>query len=206
MKYILQLSVLVFIFLAVSAKTGKAQHVHYEIDTLYVPSDTAEITHSPHRATMYSAVLPGLGQVYNGSWWKVPIVYGGLASCGVAIGWNNNRLRQSRAAYFDIIDNDPNTKSYEELFKDHGYDFSNSSTLSNIENSLETAITSYRRQRDLMIIATVGVYILNILDANVEAHFIDFDISEDLSLNIKPYTIDPLRNKPIFGAEFAFTF
>ena len=174
------------------------------MDTLYVQSDTIAPLHSTHRATMYSAVLPGLGQIYNGSWWKVPIVYGGLASCGVAIGWNNNRLREVRTAYFDITDNDPNTKSYEALFEGLGYNFSNPSTLTNVRNSLGTAITSYRRQRDLMIIATIGVYILNILDANVEAHFIDFDISEDLSLNIKPYTIDPLRNKPIFGAEFAF--
>lgn len=206
MKLILKITFIFLVVLSVAKSNVNAQNIHYEIDTLYVPTDTSATVHSPRKATIFSAVLPGLGQVYNGSWWKVPIVYGGLAGCGVAISWNNNKLREARAAYFDVIDEDPNTKSYEQVFAGYGYDFNNPTALSNIENSLESAISGYRRQRDLMIIASVGVYILNILDANVEAHFLDFDISEDLSLNIKPYTIDPLRNKPIFGAEFAFKF
>lgn len=206
MKLFLKILLVLFVLVNISQSNVNAQHIHYEVDTLYVPSDTAAVTHSPRRATMYSAVLPGLGQIYNGSWWKVPIVYGGLAGCGVAVTWNNSKLREARTAYFDVVDNDPNTNSYEKIFENYGYDFNNPSTLSNVEKSLESAISSYRRQRDLMIIVSVGVYILNILDANVEAHFMDFDISEDLSLNIKPYTIDPIRNRPIFGAEFAFKF
>ncbi len=206
MKQFLQISLVIFVVFSALPSKVNAQHIHYEVDTLYVPTDTSATAHSPRKATMFSAVLPGLGQIYNGSWWKVPIVYGGLAGCGIAVNWNNNKLLEARTAYFDVVDSNPNTKSYEKIFANSGYDFSNPSTLLNIEKSLESAISSYRRQRDLMIIVSVGVYILNILDANVEAHFMDFDISEDLSLNIKPYTIDPLRNRPILGAEFAFKF
>lgn len=172
-------------------------------DTIYANLDVQEKPHMPNKATMYSAVLPGLGQIYNGSWYKVPIVYGGFTALGLIIKWNNDKYLSHRQAYFDLNDSDPNTKSYKNL-KNWYYDVSNSSGVTQASDALKKAVSGYRRQRDLVIICTAGFYLLNILDANVEAHFIDFDISDDLSFNIQPALLPSNTSLPAVGMQLSF--
>lgn len=160
--------------------------------------------HQPRKATMFSAVLPGLGQIYNRKYWKLPIVYGGFGGIGYMVHWNQSRLDMVTKAYFDLSDKNPETRSYEAIFPYR--DFSTPSTILDTQSVLRRYIESYRRQRDLVIIGVVGFYLLNVLDANVDAHLIDFDISEDLTVEFVPFSIDPLSNLPILGAQVLLRF
>ena len=171
-----------------------------EVDTLTIHGEKK--LHYPRKATMYSAVLPGLGQIYNRQIWKVPIIYGAFVGFGIAIEWNQSRYLKVKRAYFDVNDGNPNTQSYKEISPD----VDEFNRPSNLNTKYLNAIEGYSRQRNLVIIGTVAFYILNVLDANVNAHFIDFDISEDLSLNFEPVSVDPLTNNPIFGATLSYNF
>ncbi|MDD4920793.1 MAG: DUF5683 domain-containing protein [Bacteroidales bacterium] len=122
----------------------------------------------PAKATLYSALLPGLGQIYNGDYWKIPVIYGGLIACGYF--WQYNGLQYNRYK----------TMYNHAMAKPSQYD--GWMTPENIKWYRDT----FRRYRDYSIIATVLVYALNIIDANVFAHFQDFDISDDLTLRIEP--------------------
>jgi len=103
-----------------------------------------------------------------------------------------------------LNDKNPLTKSYEKTYPN--YDYTNISSYSDYNDTFIQGIDGYRRQRDLYIIVTVGFYLLNVLDANVDANFIDFDISEDLTFNFEPFLIDPITNSPILGGHFSFIF
>lgn len=160
----------------------------YEGDAMFTADSTAvaqsltEEKHSAHLATVYSAILPGLGQIYNKKWWKVPIIYGGLYAMGRIIQHNNNYYVQYKQAYADIIDDDPMTNSYKELAIEGNWDWTNASQMSQFGTRLNKAQQSARRNRDLCIIFTVGIYAIQIIDASVDAHFFNFDISDDLSM------------------------
>ena len=136
-------------------------------DTLKTPADSLK-KHSPPKATLYSAVIPGLGQVYNRKYWKVPIIYAGIATAGYfAVNENNDFVRYKNA--------------YLLRQKGEADEFSTQSEqwiLSNMEIS--------RRNRDLMIIATTAVYVLKVVDAAVDAHLFYFDVSDDLSMQWQP--------------------
>jgi hypothetical protein len=174
------------------------------VGTTVSPIVEVETKHMANKATMYSAVLPGLGQIYNHQLWKVPIVYGGFIGLAYLVDWNQQRLSACRQYYFDLADNNPNTTSYKEIWPN--VDFTNSSNVTNKKSTLLNAIEAYRRQRDLCIIGTVGFYLFNILDANVGANLIDFDISESLSFNVQPIATDPWTNTPILGTRLVYTF
>lgn len=128
---------------------------------------------NPGRATLYSLLLPGLGQIYNGELYKIPIYWGGLmASVHYLSTFNLNYQR------FKRIHNEATTP-------DSGY---------NQNISAETAKwyrDVYRRYRDYSILATVAVYLLQVIDANVFAYMHDFEISDDISMNIEPAVISP---------------
>jgi hypothetical protein len=158
----------------------------------------------PGKATMYSAVLPGLGQIYNKKYFKLPIIYGGFVGLGYFINGRNQKNKNLKKAYLDLNDKNPMTKSYETTYPN--YDYSITSEYENYSNFFIDAIEFYRRQRDIYILATVGLYLLNILDANVDANFMDFDISEDLTFNFEPFTVDPITNSPILGGHLVFIF
>lgn len=174
-------------------------------DTIEVKSDTLiqQNEHLPRRATMLSAVLPGLGQIYNKQVWKVPVIYAGFAGWVLGIQWNQERYLSSRRAYFDLTDGDPSTSSYNDFFE---VPITEEEAASNYEQRFLQAINGYNRQRTLVMVGTAAFYILNILDANVNAHFIDFNVSEDLTYNFKPIAIDPITNNPIFGVSLAYNF
>lgn len=144
----------------------------------------------PKKAAMYSAVFPGLGQAYNHKYYKIPFIYAGIGATAYGIWWNNKFYNTYRNAYIDIRDSDPMSERYLEVLPP-GYDFDeqDASWKSWFESQLGKKKDSYRRDRDLLVIVMVGVYVLNIIDANVDAHLSDFDISKDLSLNVSPVLV-----------------
>lgn len=176
-------------------------------DTPNIQNETTIKKHSPSKATVYAAVLPGLGQVYNKKYWKVPFVWGGFAGFIYSVNYFNVKYVNEKRAYYDLFDNNPNTKSYETTFPniDDPY-YKDTKQYSTYKTKFITQIEADGRKRDLLTIGTIGFYLLTVLDANVGAHFIDFDISEDLTFNFKPIMIEPITNSPILGGQITFTF
>ena len=146
---------------------------------------TEEI-HSPRKAAIMSAVLPGLGQAYNRKFSKIPLVYGGFGAIGYFIRWNNRNYKTIKRAYVDFTDNDDSTTSYLDLEGAQYYQLDNPSGQSEFKNVLNKQQDYYRRNRDLLVIAFAGFYGLNIIDASVDAHLFNFDISEDLTFEWQP--------------------
>jgi len=165
--------------------------------------DKKEEIHSPRKATIYSAVLPGLGQIYNRKYWKLPLVYGGFATFGYFINFNNEQYITYRQAYSDIIDSDPYTNSHLGL-KVNPY-LLQPDQVSNYTEALRRQKDYWRRNRDLVVISTVAFYAINIIDASVDAHFFNFDISDDLSINWVPGPVMCMDNK-LMGIHCRFTF
>ncbi|MBQ0123532.1 MAG: hypothetical protein KBS58_01640 [Bacteroidales bacterium] len=129
----------------------------------------------PAKATIYSLLLPGLGQAYNGDYWKIPIWYGGLMTC--AYFWHTNDMQYKRFKYITIVGNDPES----------GY--VGSITPSQAEWYRDT----YRRYRDYSILATVIVYALQVIDANVFAYMADFNVDNNIaSIDVRPAVINPI--------------
>ncbi|MDH6535391.1 hypothetical protein D0T51_09610 [Parabacteroides sp. 52] len=147
----------------------------------------------PNKAILY-ALIPGMGQIYNRKYWKLPIVYGGLMGCTYAISWNNRNYKDYWDAYKDLLTEDPDKKPEEwgswTNFVPPGEDPATKINDSNFKDGLKRRKDSFRRFRDLSIIITAGVYIISILDAYVDAQLFDFDISPDLSMRIEP-TVTP---------------
>jgi len=170
-----------------------------------LPVKTQEPEHSPRKATIYSALLPGLGQAYNKKYWKIPLIYGGFGTLGYFIGWNNKNYNISKQAYSDLSDDDPATDSYMKLKQIIYYDLENASSVANLKEGLISSQDYYRRNRDLLIIVTAAFYGLNIIDASVDAHFFNFDISDDLTFQWEP-TWDQVRNQKIFCLNCTFNF
>ncbi len=164
-----------------------------------------EKVHSPKRAAIYSAVLPGLGQAYNKKYWKIPIVYAGFGTIGYFIGWNNRNYNTYKFAYRDLTDTIPETDSYLDIEASQYYDLDDPTEYENFKSGLYKQQEYFRRNRDLLIISIVLFYGLNIIDASVDAHFFDFDISEELSMNWQP-TVQPYRKELIYGLNFTFNF
>lgn len=142
----------------------------------------------PKRALWLAIVLPGAGQIYNRKYWKLPIVYGGFVGCIYAMRWNNQMYRDYSQAYMDLMDNDPNTQSYNQFL--HLGNKITEENKSRYENLFKRRKDYYRKYRDLSIFALIGVYALSVIDAYVDASLSQFDISEDLSLKIEPSVIN----------------
>ena len=176
----------IFVFSILFLATGFCSFAQVKIQADTIPVDQTPSIHSPRKATIYSAVLPGLGQIYNKKYWKVPLIYGGFIAFGYGINWNNNYYVLYKQAYSDIVDDDPNTNSFKDLDIEGNWDWTNSSQVSQFTTRLLNAKNSARRNRDFMIILTAGFYALNIIDASVDAHFFNFDIGDDLTFNWAP--------------------
>ena len=146
----------------------------------------------PVKAVWMGTLFPGLGQIYNRSYWKLPIVYGGLMGCTYAIMYTNNQYlsykEAYRSIYYDIqhssVSNSPE-KPYIAILPD-GYTIDRMGGVSAYQKRLYEWQNTTRRYRDLSIAATVIVYALTLVDAYVDAQLFDFDISPDLSLNVQP--------------------
>ena len=164
-----------------------------------------EFNPDPTRAVWMSALFPGLGQIYNRRYWKLPIVVGGFMGLGYATSWNNNQLQDYTQAYRDIMDDDPSTKSYMNFFPPTTNEADLDKTW--LANTLRSRRDFYRRNRDLCIICCVGLYLLCMVDAYVDASLAHFDISPDLSLDWSPaLIINPGDRRVSAGLNWAFTF
>ena len=135
-----------------------------------VKSFFKEEKHSPTKAIVYSAILPGWGQAYNRKYWKIPIVYAGFGAVGYFIKTNSDNYKTYKSDYIKLSE-DPGAQTVTGL--DQG--------------TLKVYINSSRRTRDLSIIGLFAWYGLNLIDANIDGHFYNYDVDEDLSFNIKPW-------------------
>ena len=145
--------------------------------------------HSPHKATMYSAVVPGLGQIYNKKYWKLPVIYGLTGVFIYAFDFNNNQYNKYKNAYAEFDTG--------ERVEFEGY--TNKEIILRLKDN-------YRRNRDLNVILLAGVYMLNIIDATVDAHLFNYDISEDLSLNIQPSMMRNINQQNALGLTCRLSF
>ncbi len=143
---------------------------------------------SAKRAMWLAIVLPGAGQIYNRKYWKLPFVYGGFVGCAYAMRWNNQMFRDYSQAYMDIMDDDPNTQSYNQFL--HLGAKIDSSNLERYQRLFKNRKDKFRRWRDLSFFCLVGVYAISIIDAYVDASLSEFDISKDLSLRVEPTIIN----------------
>jgi len=167
-----------------------------------IPEEKKEKIHSPHKATFYSAIFPGLGQIYNKKYWKLPIIYGAIGSLGYAIHFNSTNYVKYKNAYRDFLIQDPGNKSYIEVIPVN-------LTLEDVEGqyadwfeqALENKREYYRRYRDLSYIGMAAIYVLNMIDATVDAHFYNFDVSDDLSMKLQPVILD---QNPVTGNTLGF--
>ena len=139
------------------------------------PTDSVpswRLRHKPGRAALYSAILPGAGQVYNRKYWKVPIVAAGLGVSAYFIANNTREYDRYKDAYIALVDNDPATVD----------EFNGQFSAAAVRDVADT----YRRWMDLSYVGLTLVYVLNIVDATVDAHFVRFDVGDDLSLHLRP--------------------
>lgn len=161
---------------------------------------------NPTRALWLSLIIPGAGQVYNRKYWKIPIVYGGFLGCVYALSWNGQMYRDYSQAYLDIMDNDPNTDSYLDMLPIN-YDITGKEE--RFKEIFKNKKNFYRKYRDLSIFCMVGVYLLSVVDAYVDAELSSFDISKDLGLKIEPTIMNngnSLKNSTSVGLQCRFNF
>lgn len=128
--------------------------------------------HSPKKALILSLALPGAGQIYNRKYWKLPIVYGGLGALGYLSVYNGRRYTCYRRSYLAMVDSDPLTV--------------NTCDPNLSQSEMKLLRDNYQRFYEFSVVGMVGFYLLVAADAFVDAHLMDFDISDDLSLKIKP--------------------
>ena len=155
----------------------------------------------PIRSTWLALVLPGAGQIYNRKYWKLPLVYGGFVGCIYALQWNGQMYSDYAQAYQDIMDDDPETKSYEDFL--HLGAVINDTNLERYKTIFKSRKDRYRRWRDLSMFCLIGVYGLSIIDAYVDASLSQFDISDDLSMKVTPAYINN-NSKNMMASRNAF--
>lgn len=164
-----------------------------------------EFNPDPTRAVWMSALFPGLGQIYNRRYWKLPIIVGGYLGLAYATSWNNSMLKDYTRAYSDIMDNDPTSNSYMNFFPPTTSESDLDRTW--LTNLLKSRKNYFRRNRDLCIICMVGVYLLAMVDAYVDASLSHFDISPNLSMDVSPALMQDGRGvKPSVGLCWALNF
>lgn len=153
------------------------------------------------KAVIYSAIFPGLGQLYNRKYWKLPIVFGGALGLTYAITWNGSRYNEYSQAYKDLVLGTGN--SYTQWVTQDEVDANKQRWVDAFKKKKDF----FRRNRDLAIIASVGVYALCMIDAYVDAQLYDFDMSQDLSMRIQPMVWMPTSySKAAFGLQCSINF
>ena len=140
---------------------------------------------NPTKATWLALVIPGGGQIYNRKYWKLPIFYGGFAGCAYALTWNSKMYKDYSTAYKDAMNGNMQSSSITDLLPP-GYKISETQLNELVRKRKDT----YRRYRDLSIFAFIGVYLLSVIDAYVDAELSNFDITPDLSMKVEPAVID----------------
>ncbi|NNK12041.1 MAG: hypothetical protein HKP08_11925 [Flavobacteriaceae bacterium] len=157
---------------------------------------------APSKAAFYSAILPGLGQIYNRRYWKLPIVYGALGTGVYAYIYNDDLYDRFRSAF---------KRRRAGFTDDEFYDLNGSGIVPGSpdlsDEALQDAQERYQRDRDLALLITIGLYAFNIIDANVDAHLQQFNVDDDLSLDVKPYLeYHPITSDPNYGLALTIKF
>lgn len=143
-----------------------------ELDTVAIKSYAKRF--SPRKAILYAAVLPGLGQVYNKKYWKLPLVYGGFYFIGYYIDRYNNLYTEYKGYLFNNLENGLRGENDENI------------EIGLTTGQLRTIVDKARRERDFMIILMGGMYLLQMVDAHVDAHLKEFDLNPKLQVSIEP--------------------
>ena len=145
--------------------------------------------YDPRKAIMYAAVLPGLGQIYNKKYWKLPLVYGGFIGFGYGISFYQKEYTKYKAELFDILESNAQLSE---------------SGLS--EPQLRSIVDKARRERDFFIILMAGMYLLQMVDAHVDAHLKEFDLNPNLHVRLQPvWESDMLTGRSV-GLSVKFRF
>nr|WP_298999343.1 DUF5683 domain-containing protein [uncultured Allomuricauda sp.] len=153
---------------------------------------------APSKAAFYSAVLPGLGQLYNkrGAWWKIPVIYGGLATGVSLYTFNNDEFQRARTAF---------KRRLAGFTDDEFFGDGESPAISN--EALQSVQENVQRTRDLWLVLTIVWYSLNIIEANVTAHLAQYNVSTQLSFDFQPYLeLNPVTNDPNYGMALVLKF
>lgn len=182
--------------------TALASYIYFLGDAAmnYATNEVSDVK----KATTMSIICPGAGQIYNKSYWKAPIVVGGLASMIYVIDWNNRGFKRFKTAHSLRADFDLNPDKYPDgVSKDEFRGRYSTTFLKNLRDS-------YRRNRDLSILLTAAVYAFQAIDAHVDAHLKDFDVSDNLTVDLDPmfdYQYTQINGtNPVFGFNLNLTF
>ena len=157
---------------------------------------------APSKAAFYSAIVPGLGQIYNKRYWKVPIVYAAIGTGIYAYIFNDGEYNRFRNAF---------KRRKAGFFDDEFYDLNGSGIVPGSpdfsDSALQDAQERFQRDRDLALLITIGLYALNIIDANVDSHLKQFNVDEDLALEVRPYLdYHPITTNPNYGLAIIINF
>ncbi len=133
-------------------------------------ANSQKIEKKPSKAALYSTLLPGLGQAYTNKYWKIPIIYAGLITSGYYVNDNYQKYNLYKDTFIDRVNGEKNDQ-FINIYSD---------------NDLQTLTSFYRRNTEVSSLLFLLTYILNILDASVNAHLVNYDISENISINLIP--------------------
>mgnify|MGYP001079032189 CR=1 FL=1 len=183
---------LIGVSLCATAQRDSVRVIQAERDTVTIASYANR--YDPRKALLFAAVLPGLGQVYNKKYWKLPLVYGGIGATAYAINFYQDGYRLYRRELFYNLDN--NLAQDTQVNPNTGYTTS----------QLRTIVDRYRRERDFMIIIMMGVYILQMVDAHVDAHLKEFDLNPNLQVRVEPSFTNELLTGRMGGFSVKFRF
>ena len=187
-----------------SLNVNKFDSISVVVDTTFskkeMKQDWSTWRPDPKRALWLALVIPGGGQIYNRKYWKLPLVYGGFIGCIYAMNWNNTMYKDYSQAYIDLMDNDPNTQSYNQ-FLHLGMKITTEADKKRYQDIFRKLKDKYRRWRDLSFFVMLGVYALSVIDAYVDAELSVFDISDDLSLKVEPTIINNRSSSNLLDAS-----
>lgn len=162
---------------------------------------------------MLAVAFPGLGQVYNRKYWKIPLVYAGFGALAYSIGFYTTNYNDMMKAYQDFTDKVPETASYTRFVRIDPEEYDpvlhpetyKPSTASWVEDGLLSAVDSYKKYRDLSYIGVAAWYLLSVLDANVDASLFNFDISKNLDLALYPVYL-PVAGNSLAGINLSLKY
>ena len=191
----------VFFILLVSFQLNAQDSLIVERDTVVLEPgpDTIAIQsyakrYSPRKAILYAAILPGLGQIYNRKYWKLPLVYGGFYAIGYAINYYNGLYTEYKGYLFYNLENNLSRENDE------------NPEVGRTTGQLRTIVDKSRRERDFMIIMMGGMYILQMVDAHVDAHLKEFDLNPKLQVSIEPTMRQDAWTGRTTGVSLVFRF
>ncbi len=166
------------------ADTTISAIIDHKVSKIKTKRDWSTWRPNSTKALWLALVIPGGGQIYNRKYWKLPIFYGGMVGCIYALNWNGQMYKDYAQAYTDLLDDDPNTQSYNQ-FLHLGVKITDANK-SKYEQIFKSRKDRYRRWRDLSFFCMIGVYAISVIDAYIDAEMSDFDLSNNLSMKIRP--------------------